>query len=120
MRASVRPLVGRHDFKPFQAAGAKVGTTVREIFEIELARQRIDFPVLSAGISLIRLRVVGSGFLKQMVRGIAGTALEVGRGRRESGTFAEILKSQDRKLVGVTAPAHGLWLEKVSYPDFSF
>jgi len=53
------------------------------------------------------------------VRGIAGTLLQVGEGRRDSSCMREILEAQDRKQVGPTAPARALWLEKVWYPSTS-
>ncbi len=109
-------LVGQHDFKPFQASGAAPGQTVRTILEAEVREQPCVefFPVHE--IHLIRVRIVGTGFLKQMVRGIVGTLLQVGEGRRPPECFEEILQSKDRNQVGPTAPARGLWLERVWYP----
>jgi tRNA pseudouridine38-40 synthase len=116
---------GEHDFKAFQAAGAKPGPTVRRVLEAEARLEAIAFPGLSIeglhgarGFSLVRVRVVGTGFLKQMVRGLAGTLLQVGEGRRDPHCIKEILKSQDRSAVGPTAPGRALWLERVWYdPD---
>mgnify|MGYP000954954450 CR=1 FL=1 len=120
MRVALRDLVGEHDFKPFQAAGGVTKTTVREIFEADLEWREIGFPGFS-GLwqpehKLLQLRLVGSGFLKQMVRGIAGTLVQIGEGRMPSDQFKKILKTQDRRLLGPTSPGHGLWLEKVWYP----
>ncbi len=70
-----------------------------------------------ARFSRVRLKLVGTGFLKQMVRGIAGTLLQVGEGRRESSCVQEILNTLDRRLVGPTAPSRGLFLERVWYKD---
>jgi len=56
--------------------------------------------------------------LKQMVRGIAGTLLEIGEGRRPVSSIQEILESKDRSRVGVTAPARALWLERVWCDEF--
>ena len=111
-------LRGRHDFKSFQAAGSKPGSTEREIFEAQVHVEPIAFP----GGDLreyrwVRLRLLGSGFLKQMVRGIAGTLLQIGDGRRPPDCIPEILMAMDRKLVGPTAPARALWLEQVWYPE---
>ncbi len=116
MQSAVVCLEGEHDFKPFQAAGSKPGSTVRLLEESAVSRQEIHFPQGFSEFYLIRLTVRGSGFLKQMVRGIAGTLLQVGEGRRGVEAFAEILASQDRRQVGPTAPARGLWLEQVWYP----
>ena len=115
-------LKGEHDFRPFQSSGAlPERATVRTIFEAEVTRQPVDFPGfgvdLAAESSLIRVRLVGSGFLKQMVRGIAGTLLQVGEERRDPGCTREILTSMDRDAVGPTAPGRALWLERVWYPE---
>ena len=69
---------------------------------------------------MIRIRVVGSGFLRHMVRGIAGTLMDVGLGKRAPECMAEILRTGNRELLGRTASAQGLWLEKVWYPNFDF
>jgi tRNA pseudouridine38-40 synthase len=119
MREAASRIVGEHDFKPFQSSGAKPGSTVRTIFEAEIRREPIVYPGSGiwgeSGASLVRFRVVGSGFLKQMVRGLAGTLLQVGEGRRPAACFEEILRTLDRSLVGPTAPARALWLEQVWY-----
>jgi tRNA pseudouridine38-40 synthase len=119
MQESARQLIGSHDFKPFQAAGGVTKTTVRKILEAEVSFEPIAFPGgthLGTPCGLVRVRLVGTGFLKQMVRGIAGTLLQVGEKRRDSGCFQAILEAQDRDLVGPTAPSCGLWLEQVWYP----
>jgi tRNA pseudouridine38-40 synthase len=111
-------LVGEHDFKPFQSSGARPGPTVRKILEAEAVPEPIAFPGGLAGRAhLVRIRIVGTGFLKQMVRGIAGTLLQIGEGRRDPESTREILVSGDRKKVGPTAPGRALWLEEVWYPS---
>jgi len=126
MREALASLKGVHDFLPFQARGAKVKTTVREILEAEI--EWIPLPLAYPGawvlpghsgdFGFVRMRLVGTGFLKQMVRGIAGTLLEIGEGRRPVSSIQEILESKDRSRVGVTAPARALWLEQVWYDEF--
>ncbi len=118
MQTALDHLKGEHDFKPFQATGAKPVPTVRTIYEAEISAEPIVFPALvSDSFFLVKMRLVGNGFLRQMVRGIAGTLLQVGEGRREPTCIQEILKSLDRSEVGPTAQARGLWLEKVWYPE---
>lgn len=63
------------------------------------------------------LRLKGDGFLRQMVRIITGTVVEVGQGRRNADSVLEILAARDRRLAGKTAPACGLFLERVLYPE---
>ena len=120
MSQALKTLEGEHDFKPFQSSGAKPGSTVRKILETEVIEQKIVFPQTFEAVSLVRIRVVGTGFLKQMVRGISGTLLQIGENRRPASDMAEILRSQDRNLVGPTAPGRALWLERVWYKDLDF
>jgi len=112
-------LTGEHDFKPFQASGAKPGPTVRKILEAQVCWEPLVFPgttsVEGKEIGFVRMRVVGTGFLKQMVRSIAGTLLQIGEGRRPPECIREILETRNRGLVGPTAPARALWLEQVWY-----
>ena len=117
MHQALQTLVGEHDFKPFQASSDKPVSSVRTIYEAEVRRLPVPFPEVAAGLSLVRVRLVGSGFLKQMVRGITGTLLEIGEHRRPTDSFETILKTQARDSIGVTAPGRGLWLERVWYPD---
>jgi tRNA pseudouridine38-40 synthase len=125
MREALGYLKGRHDFKPFQSRGAKpMLTTVREILEAEVTFEPVAFPegppLSTNEMGLVRVRIVGTGFLKQMVRGIAGTLLQVGEGRRRPDCMREILETLDRNLVGPTAPPRALWLERVWYPGLNW
>ncbi len=104
MRRAARRFVGEHDFASF-AAGTPQKNTVRRIFRCELKHK---------GHRLI-LTVEGNGFLHHMVRNMAGTLLEVGRGRMSLEEFKRLFKSRDRTLAGFTAPAHGLILLRVRY-----
>jgi tRNA pseudouridine38-40 synthase len=118
MQEALDHLKGEHDFKPFQSSGAKPGPTVRRILEAEVTRERPQFPANPySSVEFVRVRVVGTGFLKQMVRGISGSLLQVGEDRRPPSDFQRILLSGDRALVGPTAPARALWLERVWYPE---
>jgi tRNA pseudouridine38-40 synthase len=63
--------------------------------------------------------VIGTGFLKQMVRNIVGTLTDIGRGRIRDRRFAEIFAAKDRRLAGVTAPPHGLTMDWVAYNELS-
>ncbi len=123
MNEAAKHLIGDHDFKPFQAAGSKpMKSTVRSIFECEVTEcpRDVPFPTGLESLRLLRIRVVGSGFLRHMVRGIAGTLMEIGSGKRPPSDMAKILSTLDREEVGTTAQAQGLWLERVWYRDLDF
>ncbi len=98
--------VGRHDFAAFRASNCVAKTTVRRMDSIEID-QTGDF---------ITIDVVGEGFLKYMVRVMAGTLVDVGRGRFTPEHVERLLLDGDRQKAGVTAPACGLCLIKVFYP----
>jgi tRNA pseudouridine38-40 synthase len=109
MRSAAALLAGEHDFAAFAAASGKAGderkSTVRTVYRCDL--KRIGFRLL--------LTVEGNGFLQHMVRNIAGTLLEVGRGRMDPEYMLVLLEKKDRSLGAFTAPAHGLILMKVVY-----
>ena len=108
MRAAAAPLIGTHDFAGFQAAGSSVATTTRTIVALELDDGvGFDVPLV--------LRVTGDGFLRHMVRNIAGTLVEVGLGRWDPWRLLTVLDSRDRTRAGPTAPARGLFLTQVTY-----
>ncbi len=110
MAAAAARLIGRHDFAAFQATGSKRATTERTVFSSTLraSLDRTHDPVIA-------YEVRGNGFLRHMVRTIAGTLVEVGRGRRPPSWVDEVLASRDRAIAGRTAPAAGLFLVAVEY-----
>lgn len=108
-------LVGEHDFASFQNAGTPVRSTVRRIYSIglETARDELLYP---EGASLWRLVVTGNGFLRQMVRNLAGLLAWIGRGVIEPVRVGAFLAACDRRLMPApTAPAQGLGLFRVWY-----
>jgi tRNA pseudouridine38-40 synthase len=119
MQEALQYLLGEHDFLPFRASGAKVTSTVRTLYEADVTRLAVPQPGCFDPEQqfLWRVRLVGSGFLKQMVRGIAGTLQQIGNGRRSPLDMRNIMQTQDRQKVGPTAPARGLWLDRVWYPS---
>ncbi len=106
MKAALPLFVGEKDFKGFEASGGTVITTVRHVYSFELVEE-------SPG--LYCFRIEGNGFLKQMVRNIIGTLLEVGEGKRTFEEVEAVFASRDRRTAGRTAPAHGLCLVSVQY-----
>lgn len=109
MRQAAAYLIGEHDFKSFCAPAAVVESTVRRIY---------DLTVEKSGDEII-IRVCGNGFLYNMVRIIAGTLMEIGRGNRKPEQMKEILALRDRQAAGPTAPACGLTLVKYDFADNS-
>lgn len=99
-------LLGEHDFAAFQSTGSSVRNTVRTIHRAELSRPEPD---------LRRLSLTGSGFLRHMVRAVAGLLAEIGRGRLSAASLSEIIESRDRRRAGPTAPPDGLYLVRVLY-----
>ena len=102
-----KQLIGTHDFTSFCASGASVKTTVRTIYSCSVAREG----------DLVTFRVCGNGFLYNMVRIIVGTLLDIQRGKIQLDSIPEILSACDREKAGVTAPAHGLYLNQVFYQE---
>ena len=105
MRQGAQYLVGIHDFKSFCSAEAQVETTVRQVDSVEVIQERNE----------IVIRVAGRGFLYNMVRIIAGTLMEVGRGHIAPEEVKTILEAKDRQAAGPTAPACGLTLVKYEF-----
>jgi len=106
MRAAAKQLVGRHDFQAFAAnPGYRKASTVRTLTRCELRQ---------SGCSLTFI-IEGDGFLYKMCRGIVGTLVQVGVGKFSAAEARQMLASRDRRVAGMTAPAHGLVLWKVSY-----
>jgi tRNA pseudouridine38-40 synthase len=116
MREAASHLTGRHDFKSFCAAGSSVKTTVREVSLLEVRRtDGVEFLGICLQGDFIRITVEADGFLRHMVRNIAGTLVEAGSGAISPDKMSEILSSRDRNAAGPTAPGRGLFLERVEY-----
>ncbi|MBI2190500.1 MAG: tRNA pseudouridine(38-40) synthase TruA [Planctomycetes bacterium] len=104
MRDAASFFVGTHDFKSFASASAEKDT-IRTVKRLDLDREG----------HLIRLEIEANGFLYNMVRAIAGTLIEVGRGHRSVEEVPDTLQARDRRRGGPTAPACGLYLVRVDY-----
>ncbi len=117
MRKAGRLLVGRHDFSSFRGAGCGAKNTFREIFFLDIERLgSMDFMTARIEGNFMKVRIAANAFLRHMVRNIVGTIVEAGRGRMSPHAVAEILELKDRRLSGPTAPAKGLFLERIIYP----
>lgn len=101
-------IVGTHDFKAFQTAGTEVKSTIRTIREAYWTREDDD---------LLLFTITGDGFLKQMVRNLVGTMIDLDREGFEPSEMQRILASKDRRQAGATVPAEGLFLRSIRYPQ---
>ena len=119
-------LVGEHDFAAFQGRGSDVLTTVRTVLSADIVEMNMhtDQPLALSPLEpdyppqdfrLLRFEITGTGFLRHMVRIVAGTLVDIGRGQLEVDAMARILASRDRRQAGQTAPPHGLMLWTVTY-----
>lgn len=107
MNEFCKKIIGTHDFFGFSASGRTVEDTVRTVSECEVTLEN----------GVLSFKITANGFLYNMVRILAGTALEVGTGRLEPSCADGVFSKLDRSLGGRTLPPQGLFLEKVYYGD---
>ena len=105
LRVRAWVLLGQHDFRAFRASDCGRKNTVRLIRTFEVERRG----------ALIRCEVEGTAFLKNMVRIMVGTLVQAGHGELDAAGVDRLLAAGDRTQSGVTAPAHGLTLVRVTY-----
>ena len=105
MREAAGCFIGRQDFSAFMSEGSDITDTVREIYALSVDRSG----------DLIEIRISADGFLYNMVRIIVGTLTEVAFGRISPDAIPNIIASRDRTRAGMTAPADGLFLNRVIY-----
>jgi tRNA pseudouridine38-40 synthase len=106
MNEAAKKIVGRQDFASFMASGSDIEDTVRTVSRCE---------VVCSGDGTYRVYVAADGFLYNMVRIIVGTLVYVSEGKISPEEIGGIIEAKDRKKAGKTAPADGLYLNKVSY-----
>ena len=106
MRTAVKLFLGKRDFKSFAATRSyEMESNVRTLTRCDIKRSG----------SLLTFVIEGDGFLYKMCRGIVGTLVQIGQGKIPANEIKKILASRDRRVAGMTAPAHGLVLWKVFY-----
>ena len=105
MRRAAEHIIGKWDFSAFMAEGSDTQDTVRQVSYLNIEKTGDD----------ITFKIFADGFLYNMVRIIVGTLIEVAFGRFEPDDIAKIIHSRDRKNAGMTAPAEGLYLNRVDY-----
>lgn len=109
-------LIGQHDFSSFQASGCTASNTVKTLNTVSVSYvPSFNYMTLHCNIPLIKITVQGMSFLRYMVRNIVGTLVETGRGHFKPHDMRTILQQKDRRSAGITAPASGLFLEKIVY-----
>ena len=107
MHLAAQALVGQHDFTTFRAAGCQARSPLKTLSEISVTRHGEE----------IEIAVAARSFLHHQVRSITGSLKRVGEGKWPVSAIAEILAAQDRSRCGPVAPAAGLYLMHVDYPD---
>ncbi|MDA8089817.1 MAG: tRNA pseudouridine(38-40) synthase TruA [Nitrospiraceae bacterium] len=116
MRAASALMIGKRDFSSFRASGCGSKTPVKEIFSIEITPlEEIGFLTSGFKGDYLRISITADAFLRHMCRNIVGTLVLVGRGKIKPDEIGPVIESRDRRLAGPTAPARGLFLERVYY-----
>lgn len=105
MAEAAKALLGRHDFHSFETEWPNRLSSIRTILDLKVFRQG----------ELVQMEIEADGFLYNMVRSIAGTLLDIGRGYWPIEKMKHILEAEDRTRAGMTAPPEGLFLVRVSY-----
>ncbi len=107
MSDAAKYFIGKHDFTTFRAVACQSKTPVRTIERLQIVRHG----------EYIVIDITANAFLHHMVRNIAGVLMEIGRGDKEPEWVQELLQARDRTAGGITAPAGGLYLMSVGYPE---
>jgi tRNA pseudouridine38-40 synthase len=110
MHAAAQALIGEHDFSAFRSIECQSQTAIRRVDAVEVTREG----------DLVSLQITANAYLHHMVRNIVGTLLDVQQESDPAAAMAKVLSSADRRYAGPTAPATGLYLWRVEYPqDFA-
>jgi len=105
MRREGSSLLGRHDFSSFRLSGSSISDPVRTIKKLSVMKRASE----------VFIYIEADGFLYGMARSIAGTLIDIGRGKTGRGSIKRIMGSRRRAAAGPTAPANGLTLMRVAY-----
>ena len=109
MQLAANHLLGKHNFNAYRAAGCQAKSPVREVYGLQVKRRQ----------DMLLIDIEANAFLHHMVRNIAGVLMAIGCGEQAVDWSLEVLQSQNRRLGGVTAAPHGLYLTDVDYaPDY--
>lgn len=116
MNAAATLLLGEHDFSSFRAAECQSRSPVRHLRRLEVTRLPPDAAGPAQG-EWLAVTATANAFLHHMVRNLVGLLIAVGRGQLAPGRAADLLAARDRRLAPPTAPAEGLYLHQVQYPE---
>jgi len=105
LNSQAKDFIGTYDFSSFCAAGSSVEDTVRTVMNASVEREG----------DMIVFRVEADGFLYNMVRIMVGTLLDISKGKIPKDSIKQIISAQNRFAAGQTAPAHGLYLNRIHY-----
>jgi tRNA pseudouridine38-40 synthase len=108
MQQAAALLLGKKDFGAFSKSNTQVNNNICDITEAKFIQKE----------ELLIFTITANRFLRNMVRAIVGTLLEIGKGKRAPNQILEVLESQNRSKAGISVPACGLFLVKVEYPNF--
>ncbi len=107
MQRAAKTLIGTHDFTSFRAMQCQAKDPVKDLRRLEVSRNG-EFVTIDAH---------ANAFLHHMVRNIAGVLMSIGAGEQTSEWARDVLAARDRTVAGMTAPAHGLYLTVLEYPE---
>ncbi|HHF7373282.1 tRNA pseudouridine(38-40) synthase TruA [Legionella bozemanae] len=107
MHQAAQLLLGENDFTSFRSVECQSNTPMRNIHNLQVSRMG----------DLVMIDITANAFLHHMVRNIAGVLIAVGSGKHPVSWVDEVLKAKDRRLGAETAPAYGLYLVQVTYPQ---
>ncbi|HLR20661.1 MAG TPA: tRNA pseudouridine(38-40) synthase TruA [Tissierellaceae bacterium] len=105
MKKSISYFIGTHDFRSFMGPKSDIDTSIRTIYNMEIIKDG----------KFIEINIEGNSFLRHMIRIIVGTLIYIGLGKIKKEEIKYMLNNKNRILAGPTAPAQGLFLEKVFY-----
>jgi len=106
MQEACEHLIGEQDFTSFRAAGCQAKNPVRTVVSARVTRRE----------DLVLIDIAANAFLQHMVRNLAGTLMEIGKGKRDPAWVRDLLAARDRTLAAATAPPQGLYLWRIDYP----
>ena len=108
MERGLKYFEGEHNFKSFTKTNEEKDDYVRTVSQTSIVRDTKD-------LNKLIITIVGTGFLRYMIRNMIGLLIEIGEGKRRPEEIIEILKKEDRRMAGKTAPPNGLYLRNVFY-----